>query len=77
LATILPTREGPEMAANDILWERLIAPIMLIRLRERATSLTMDIILHELEQVGGAVKEFGVPGRVHVSYLTLVQGGCV
>ena len=65
------------MAANDILWEGLIALIMLIRLRECATSLIMQIILHEPEELGGAVTEFGVPGRVHVRYLTIVQGLCV
>jgi hypothetical protein len=41
--------EGPELAANDILWEGLIVPIMLICLRKRTTSLITDIILHELE----------------------------
>jgi len=65
------------MAANDILWEGLIALIMLICLRERATSLIMQIILHEPEELGGAVTEFGMPGRVHVRYLTIVQGLCI
>jgi len=41
-------REGPDVAANDIFWEGLIAPIALIRLRERATSLTTLIVVHEL-----------------------------
>jgi len=77
LASILPTCEGPEMAANDILWEGLIAPIMLICLWERATYLIMQIILHELEELGAAVTEFGMPGWVHVRYLTIVQGLCV
>jgi len=41
-------REGPDVAANDIFWEGLIAPIALIRPRERATSLTTLIVVHEL-----------------------------
>jgi len=65
------------MAANDILWEGLIALITLICLQERATSLITQIILHKLEELGAAVTEFGVPGQVHVRYLTLVQGHCV
>jgi len=65
------------MVANDILWEGLIVPIMLIRLREHATSLIMQIILHKPEELGGAVTEFGVPGWVHVRYLTIVQGLCI
>ena len=77
MASILPTCEGPEMAANDILWEGLIALITLIHLRERATSLIMQIILHELKELGAAVTEFGVPGRVHVRYLTIVQVLCI
>ena len=65
------------MAANDILWEGLIAPIMLIRLRECVMSLITQIILRKLEELGAAVTEFGVPGWVHVRYLTIVQGRCV
>jgi len=65
------------MAANDILWEGLIVPITLIHLRERVTSLIMQIILHEPEELGGTVMEFGMPGRVHVRYLTIVQGLCI
>jgi len=77
LASILPTCEGPEMVANDILWEGLIVLITLICLWECATSLIMQIILHEPEELGGAVTEFGMPGQVHVRYLTIVQGLCV
>ena len=68
MASILLTCEGPEMAANDILWEGLIALITLIHLRECVTSLIMQIILHELEELGAAVTEFGMPGWVHVRY---------
>jgi hypothetical protein len=46
---MVTTCEGPKLVANDILWEGLIAPIMLIHLWERTTSLITDIILHELE----------------------------
>jgi len=42
-------REGPEMAAHGILWEGLIAPIMLIRFWERAMGLIVDIVIHKLE----------------------------
>ena len=77
MASILLMCEGPEMVANDILWEGLIVPITLICLWERATSLIMQIILHKPEELGSAVTEFGVPGRVHVRYLTIVQGLCV
>ena len=77
MASILPTCEGPEMVANDILWEGLIVLIMLIHLRECATSLIMQIILHELEELGAAVMEFGMPGWVHVRYLTIVQVLCI
>jgi len=77
LASILPMCGHPEMVANGILWEGLIAPIMLIHLREHATSLITQIILHELEELGTAVTEFGVPGWVHVRYLTIVQVPCV
>jgi hypothetical protein len=49
LSGVVMTRECPEMAANDVGRKGLVAPIALIGLRERATSLVTDIVLHELE----------------------------
>ena len=59
-------REGPELATNDILWEGLIAPITLIRFRERATSFITDIVLCEFECSGANFTEVGKPGRIHL-----------
>ena len=64
------------MAANDVAWEGLITPIALVRLWERATSLVIDIGIHELEEMLAAITEFCVPVRVHVSLLTIKQCEC-
>jgi hypothetical protein len=49
MSGVVTTREGSEMAANDIVREGLITLIALIRLRERATSLVTDTVFHKLE----------------------------
>ena len=40
--------EYPKMVANDVAREGLVVPIELIGLREHATSLVTDIVIHEL-----------------------------
>jgi len=37
------------MAANDIVWEGLIALIAIIRLWECVTSFILDVVFHELD----------------------------
>ena len=74
---VVTTRERSEMAANDIVREGLITPIALIRLREHATSFILNIIFHELKIPGAAFMVFGKPVTVHLSSLTLEQGGRV
>jgi len=46
---MLLIREGPKMAAHDILWEGLIVLIMLIRFRECATGPIAGVVIHKLE----------------------------
>ena len=43
------TPECPKTAPNDVAREGLVAPIALIGLRERATSLVTDIVIYELD----------------------------
>ncbi len=41
--------ECPEMAANDVGREGLVAPIALMGLQERATSLVTDIVTYKFD----------------------------
>ena len=67
-------RESPEMVANDVAWEWLVVLITLISLQEHATSLVMDIVIHELEITAATVVVFCMPVWVHVGLLTVKQG---
>ena len=68
--------ECPEMAANDVGWEGLVAPIALVRLGHRATSLVTDIIRHELEKTATISTVFCLQGSPHVRWLTTKQVDC-
>ena len=69
--------ECPKTAANDIAQERLMTPIVLVRLWERTTSLVAAIIIHELEEPGPRVTKAVVPGRVQLIHLTLKHIDCI
>jgi len=58
------TPECPEMAANDVAREGLVAPIALIGLRERATGLVTDIVTHKLDLTIAIFNQFIEPVRV-------------
>ena len=53
--------EYPKMAANDVAREGLVAPIELVGLRERATSLVTDIVIHELDLMIAIFTKFFEP----------------
>ena len=61
--------ECPEMTANDVRRDRLVAPITLVRLRERAPSLVTIIVRCMFSMAPTFFAEFRKPDTVQGSRL--------